>query len=158
MATAWHSPLLPERFWRRVTLSDDGCWLWHGGLFFGGYGSYFFNGKSMRAHRVTYTVLIGEIPTGLCIDHLCRVRHCVNPEHLEPVTLRENILRGESVSAKAAKVTHCPQEHPYLGENLRTAHGYRTCWECRRAYDRAYSKAHPRKRIRNRRKAEDATA
>lgn len=89
------------------------------------------------AHRVVYEELVGPIPDGLMLDHLCRVRHCVNPEHLEPVTNRENVLRGEGHSAKAARATHCLKGHPYAGENLRIlSNGWRRCRACHRERER----------------------
>jgi hypothetical protein len=87
---------LPPRFWNKVAaVKGGGCWYWMAGLFRGGYGQFRF-GRNTRAHRVAYEALVGEIPAGLDLDHLCRVRHCVNPEHLEPVTRKENIRRGET--------------------------------------------------------------
>jgi len=107
-----------------------GCWLWRGSQSRGGYGRY----NETLAHRVAYELFVGSIPEGLTLDHLCRVRHCVNPEHLEPVTLGENLRRGESFSAVNARKTHCPRGHPLSGENLyRTKSGARCCLICKRA-------------------------
>jgi hypothetical protein len=83
--------LLP-RFWARVH-HDDGCWMWTGTLN-KGYGMFSFGGKTRRAHRFAYEALVGPIPEGLALDHLCRNPACVNPAHLEPVTWRENVYRG----------------------------------------------------------------
>lgn len=91
-----------ERFWRRV-VKTDGCWNWIGATL-EGYGTF----HARRAHRMAYEMLVGPIPGGLHLDHLCRNRACVNPAHLEPVTLAENIRRGE----RAMKTT-CPRGHPY---------------------------------------------
>lgn len=83
-----------ERFWKRVDKSDS-CWLWRGSHTTAGYGNLRLpTGKYDYAHRVSYRLSVGEIPPGLHLDHLCRVRDCVNPAHLEPVTPRENIRRG----------------------------------------------------------------
>lgn len=84
------------------------------------------------SHRYSYEELIGPVPTGLTLDHLCRNRACVNPSHLEPVTHRVNILRGESPSAKNAVKTHCPAGHRLAGEHLyiRPATGVRACYTC----------------------------
>lgn len=101
-----------ERFWAKVDKNGPGgCWLWTAGTS-KGYGQ-FLNG----AHRVSYEMLVGPIPEGLHIDHLCRVRACVNPDHLEPVTRKENILRGVGAPAVNARKTHCSQGHPYNDEN-----------------------------------------
>ena len=94
---------------------STGCWLWLGALR-EGYGLYSTRRpKSTRnAHRVVYELLVGPIPSGLQLDHKCRVRRCVNPEHLEPVTPRENVLRGEGVAAQHAKRVTCKNGHPLI--------------------------------------------
>ena len=86
--------LTPEaRFWSKVEKTET-CWIWRGARDDKGYGSLGINGKILRAHRVSYEWLIGPIPEGLVLDHLCRVPPCVNPAHLEPVTQGENSRRG----------------------------------------------------------------
>lgn len=75
-------------------VTESGCWLWTGAVDFSGYGTAFYKRKQTRAHRASYEIHFGPIPNGLTIDHLCRVKCCVNPAHLEAVTLRENNLRG----------------------------------------------------------------
>lgn len=124
-----------ERFWSKVNKAGPGgCWLWTGHTV-NGYGR---DGSGRRVHRVAYEELVTLIPEGLHLDHLCRVRNCVNPEHLEPVTNRENVLRGIGLTARYARKTHCPQGHPYSGENL-VYHGHsRHCRICRRAQSRRY--------------------
>lgn len=115
--------VLPRADWKTLYEVDQaGCWIWQGRLDRDGYGC---RGGSMRsefgtdrAHRAFYMMLVGEIPEGLVIDHLCRVTACVNPDHLEPVTPEENTRRGENFLATNRKVTHCPQGHVYAGENL----------------------------------------
>lgn len=129
-----------DRFWRKVN-KTKGCWIWTGGISSGGYGSFYIKSpggfKNTCAHRFAYELLIGPISDGLTIDHLCRVRRCVNPAHLEPVTSRENILRGEGITAREARVTHCPQGHPYSGENLFiNSKGSRCCRICQKESDR----------------------
>lgn len=103
---------------KRVTTNAEGCWLWTGTTTKAGYGQVRRNGKAIYAHRAVYEALVGPIPEGLQIDHLCRVRNCVNPLHLEPVTQRENLLRGETITARNAAKTHCPQGHAYEGDNI----------------------------------------
>ncbi len=123
--------LLPARFWSKVVAGPNGCWLWIGSRNSKGYGRFMLDGRSQSTHRVAYSALVGEIPTGLVIDHLCRVRGCVNPAHLEPVTVRENSLRGETVNARNASRTHCPGGHPYDEENTYLFRGvWRRCREC----------------------------
>jgi hypothetical protein len=124
------TPVL-ERFYNKITrIPESGCWLWDGYLC-QGYGSFSLNGKQQQAHRVSYELHVGPIPEGLQIDHLCRVRCCVNPAHLEPVTQRENLLRGNTFQAAQSKRTHCPQGHPYDEKNTYRCHrGHRNCKAC----------------------------
>lgn len=123
-----------ERFWAKVTKQpDDGCWLWAGALSPAGYGRFDVGSRNVRAHRWAYEEERGPIPEGLSLDHLCRTRRCVRPGHLEPVTQRENVLRGEGFAAVNARKTHCPRGHPLSGENLYRNHrGWRQCRACNR--------------------------
>jgi len=129
-------------FFRFVDVIPGGCWFWLGQLNHDGYGIFSRNNRPVRAHRWAYERFIGPIPEGMVIDHLCRVRECVNPWHLQPVTSPENTARG----SQAAK-THCPQGHPYAGDNLYvTSDGKRMCKECGRQRlraRRAVTKADP---------------
>ncbi len=109
----------------------SGCWLWTASCFRSGYGLAWSEGKNKGAHRVVYEHLRGPVPSGLELDHLCRVRSCVNPDHLEPVTRRENVLRGTSPMAFSAKQTHCLRGHELSGGNLRVeSNGSRRCKSC----------------------------
>ena len=121
-----------SRFWRKVDKrGDDECWPWIGSTNPEGYGQFSLDKKLQPAYRVAYELMVGKIPEGLTIDHLCRNPNCVNPTHMEPVTERENIMRGEGVGAKAARVTHCPQGHPYNEENTHIRpKGWRKCRPC----------------------------
>jgi len=101
------------------------CWLWTGSLNRLGYGNGRYDGRTMSAHRAAYTLLVGPIPKGMQLDHLCRVRRCVNPAHLEPVTQSTNMLRARSL------ITHCPQGHPYDEVNTYWHRGRRNCRACR---------------------------
>lgn len=92
-----------ERFWKRTIQSPDGCWEWVGTITNSGYGSLSDSGQVL-AHRFAYELLVGPIPEGLQIDHLCNVRNCVNPAHLEPVTGLEN-MRRMSARYRARQVT-----------------------------------------------------
>ena len=121
------------RFWRNVSLPDENdCMLWRGCEVGCGYGEIQHLGERYRAHRFSYTLLVGPIPEGLVVDHLCRNRRCVNPEHLEPVTAAENFRRGVGPAAINGRKTECPQGHPLSGENVyRDPKGKRRCRTCR---------------------------
>lgn len=134
---------LQERFENSYEMCpDSGCWVWTGAKVRDGYGVICEggnHGRNLRAHRVAYELLVGQIPSGLVIDHLCRNRACVNPAHLEPVTVRENILRGRSVMAERAKQEVCSRGHMLSGDNLFSpSSGQRGCRECARQKGREY--------------------
>ena len=102
-----------------------------------GYGQFWDGTRLVRAHRFAYEQIVGPIPDGLQLDHLCRVRSCVNPAHLEPVTCQVNLLRGTGASARNAIKTHCPQGHAYGDFNTYIRpEGWRRCRECHRAEER----------------------
>lgn len=114
------------------------CWIWRGKLNGNGYGAASFGGDNWLAHRLAYELFVGPIPDGLTIDHLCRVRACVRaPLHLEPVTLKENILRSDGACALKARQAHCKNGHPLSGDNLRPNRRSRDCVLCHREYNRA---------------------
>lgn len=111
-----------SRFFKNFKEVDGtGCWLWFSTIY-DGYGYLSIYGHPYRAHRVAHELFIGEIPPSpYCLDHLCRTRRCVNPKHVEIVTVTENNRRGDTGNVTAAMwkaKTHCPQGHPYSGENL----------------------------------------
>lgn len=116
---------------KHIPVPESGCWLWIGAINPGGYGQFWFNGKLIQAHLFSYEQKHGQIPDGLEPDHLCRVHGCVNPDHLEAVTHQENCARGDA-GEHHRKKTHCPQGHPYNGENLYiNPDGRRECRICR---------------------------
>lgn len=117
---------LTDRFWSKVDKSGD-CWVWTGGAS-GGYGKFWMDGKSARAHRVAYVALVGPVPVGLDLDHLCRNRRCVKPDHLEPVTLAENNQRAAVVRDT------CRHDHPLDGIRIhKSGRVQRFCKTCRNA-------------------------
>lgn len=121
-----------DRLRRHVSIDANGCWNWTGTKSPKGYALTQVDGVSKRAHRVIYELTNGPVPTGLQLDHLCRNRGCVNPDHLEPVTGKVNVLRGVGVTAQNAKKTHCHRGHPLSGDNIYPrSNGGRECWECK---------------------------
>ncbi len=136
---------IDERFLEKVdkVAGEDGCWLWissHVGKPPWQYGTFRVDKATVgmvMAHRFSYELLVGPIPKGLQLDHLCRTPLCVNPAHLEPVTARENVLRSSGFPARQASQTHCKYGHPLSGENLAIrADGSRQCIACRRRRQR----------------------
>lgn len=114
----------------------SGCWIWIGPRNSDGYGWLSITGHWRRAHRLVYEQFRGVIAAGLTVDHLCRLRACVNPDHLDLVPLKENILRGISFSAENARKTRCPGGHDYTDDNTRIIRdgkrAYRQCRTCDR--------------------------
>jgi hypothetical protein len=122
---------LRERIEAAISVDANGCWIWQGPRTPYGYG-IFHTGSRVDgtkrqggAHRAAYEMFVGPIPEGLELDHLCRVRACVNPDHLEPVTHLENMRR-----APASQKTHCLRGHEYTPENTRLHRGKRACRTC----------------------------
>lgn len=134
MATVGDSRV-PARLWRRIEMGPNGCWLWTGLQNRNGYGRTTRTNSrdSVMVHRYLFELLVAPIEEGLQLDHLCRVRRCCNPAHVEPVTQRVNLLRGATVTAASAAATQCPSGHPYEGDNLRISPaGHRYCRTCHR--------------------------
>lgn len=120
-----------------VDASGD-CWEWTATRSEGGYGRYNHEGRLQAAHRVVWELLVGPIPKGHTLDHLCRNRGCVNPDHLEPVTMRENTLRGYGISAENARKTHCKNGHLFDADNTYYEGTWRRCKACIRNRARRY--------------------
>lgn len=124
-----------RRFMAKVERVADGCWVWTASRDHCGYGK-FHDGRMVLAHRWSYEHHVGPIPDGLVLDHLCRNRACVNPEHLEPVTQRTNLLRGMGPNVRALH-THCQRGHLIDGIN---SDGGRYCRECSRVAKREWAR------------------
>jgi hypothetical protein len=119
---------------KEVRAGDNDCWLWNKSVRKDGYGTFYANGKQNYAHRFSYEFFIGAIPQGLHLDHLCRVRNCVNPKHLEPVTQWENTHRA----ALANEKKNCPQGHPFDEINTYLYRGGKKCKICKLASTRKW--------------------
>jgi hypothetical protein len=126
------------RFPRHVVTDISGCHLWTAYTMKNGYAT-FWDGESKKlVHRIAYTLYVGLIPEGMTIDHTCRVRHCVNPEHLEAVTQRENNARGDSWAAISNRIGKCIAGHDFDAANTRTIKGKRHCRKCDARRQREY--------------------
>lgn len=136
MTWRWRGMSYEERFQDR-TLKTDTCWLWQGCLNTGGYGQMKDNGKFILVHRYSYERDVGPIPEGLTLDHLCSVRHCVNPTHLEPVTKGENSRRG---IVKRGLKSHCVNGHDLSINRRAPRPGVFWCLACNREKQRIYNR------------------
>lgn len=123
---------LPWRIRRRIVIDSMGCWRWTGSHNSNGYGQTTIWKRCHLLHRLIYSIVVGRIPDGLTLDHLCKCRDCCNPSHLDAVTARENLLRGNSIQAANAKKTECHRGHPFTSENTRVYRGGRVCRACAR--------------------------
>ncbi len=128
---------ISDRFWSKVDRSGDGCWQWRGYVAPNGYGQFIAHSdekskvrRTLWAHRAAFVLMRGPIGDDLYLDHLCRNRGCVNPAHLEPVSARENLLRGRTKAAANAAKTHCDHGHELSGTNLYVWRGKRACKAC----------------------------
>lgn len=117
---------------KRVKKTDN-CWVWDGYISKYGYGRVKVNYKFKHVHRAVYEMLVSPIQDGLVLDHLCRNRACCNPSHLEPVTVKENILRGIGLASINSKKTCCKYGHPYDADNTYILKNKRYCKICERA-------------------------
>jgi hypothetical protein len=130
-----------EKVMARCVEDERGCWVWQGGKQGKGYGVVNYDGRAWLTHRLVYEAEKGPIPDGLQIDHLCRNRVCCNPNHLEAVTPRVNVLRG-NVGKRERERTHCPKGHEYTPENTkvkkRGSRGSRSCKACEAEWQRRF--------------------
>lgn len=131
MCYTYSMPKTIEDHLKTIQHSSNGCWIWQGSVDSRGYGQLMSNSIVWRAHRFFYTNLVREIPPNYQIDHLCKIKLCVNPEHLEAVTQTENIKRSGAWNYNKTK-THCPQGHEYTNENTLFRQNKRTCRICKK--------------------------
>jgi len=136
---------LRQRFWEKVAVGlPEMCWEWQASGWANGYGAFCVNGKNTTAHRAAWEIHNGPIPDGLHIDHICKNRRCVNPDHLRAVTPRDNVtLNSESVVAANRTKTHCSRGHEFNEDNTRWTGGTRSCRACRRMTRRSWQQRNP---------------
>lgn len=138
LGTPWQESLpdeLPRYMKRNISPSGEGCWLWNRSKGKDGYGWASYKNKTWLAHRLTFFLINGSLTDGLVIDHLCRRRECVNPDHMEEVTSYENILRSPIGTAGRDRCLAC-------GGELVEHYGQRRCVPCYREYSKQYDKEH----------------
>lgn len=135
-----------KRFFSKVKITSS-CWLWTASKLKNGYGQFRGDKRMYLSHRLSYELIKGKIPDNLCLDHLCRNRLCCNPNHLEVVTLGENIRRGESGLYEKLR-TYCPYGHKYAGKNLFISkNNKRACKECHRINSNKYYHKNKHKKL-----------
>jgi hypothetical protein len=133
-----------NRFISHINQMPHGCWIWKGSPDRCGYGQMRLNGKRPMAHNISWWMFVGEIPKDKEIDHICEVRLCVNPTHLQALTHKENVNKGKGLGAVNTRKTHCKQGHPLSGDNLRYDKGRygmrRNCKTCQKKWHAEYYK------------------
>lgn len=134
---------LEARLLAKLDDSSTDCWLWTGRRVKDGYGAISIDGHARPVHRVAYELWVGPIPEGLEVDHQCDVRNCIRPDHLKPMTHRENGLRSNNLGGVNARKTHCVNGHEFTVENTyvsmgKWGHPRRHCRECQRIRQRRY--------------------
>jgi hypothetical protein len=120
----------PTDMWKFVNKTDS-CWVWTGSKSRQGYGQFTVNYKNWRVHRLSYWLKNGNLPDILVLDHLCRNKLCVNPDHLELVTNKENVMRGIGVTAKNARKTHCKRGHRFTPQTIYVPPKWQTIRACK---------------------------
>jgi hypothetical protein len=124
------SLLNPKQRFLKYISKTDSCWFWNGGITGRGYGAFWLKGRIVSAHRFSYELYRKKIPKGKVIDHVCNNSRCVNPDHLQAITQKENVLRGIGITASNARKSHCPRGHLLDGKNNCRRDGSRECRIC----------------------------
>jgi hypothetical protein len=129
-----------DRFNKKYSIDSNGCHIWIGSKTHDNYGQFWYKKRLWLAHRAAYEIWVGKIPEGMTIDHICENTLCVNPNHLQVMTLKENILKSNGISAIHARKTHCINGHLLSDDNVRYRKDTfgRQCRECKRINDRKY--------------------
>jgi hypothetical protein len=141
MGDRTRTPSLEARFFAKLAAGPGDCWTWTAYRTAMGYGRFNAGRGQVLAHRWSYEFFQAQIPEGLELDHLCRNRACVNPEHLDPVPHAVNVRRGQAAAALNARKTHCYAGHPFTPANTRIeGGGRRRCETCRKARVARHSK------------------
>ncbi len=151
----------PRFPWTGYIIQESGCWEWTGRLNEAGYGIVSTGlRKRERAHRIVYESNVGPVPVGLELDHLCRNRSCVNPSHMEPVTHKENCLRGKGPTSDYAKRTHCKNGHLLTVNTTGVLKGTRVCVLCKRtaSLERHFRVVKPARQLAQRLRRDNASA
>lgn len=124
---------IDERFWSRLMESESGCWEWQEYVDEKGYGRFWDGARTIRAHQYAFAALVGDVPDGLELDHLCKNRRCANPYHLDPVTHEVNMARSDNIMLAFSDQTHCLRGHEFTTDNTYVkADGGRQCRDCSR--------------------------
>jgi hypothetical protein len=137
MSKLSYAPILVTRFNDKVEKTSS-CWVWKNAKDKDGYGIFWDQTKIIKAHRFSYQLFKDKIPQGLQINHLCKNTSCVNPNHLEVVSCRENLMKGDTIAKQNAEKTHCKRGHEFNNKNTRFFKNERYCLPCHQELQRQY--------------------
>lgn len=125
-----YDEFIKEKIEKNIRINNN-CWMWNGAKDKDGYGTFCYNTKKEKVHRISYKLWMGELDPTLTIDHLCNIRSCCNPTHLQQVTIKRNVLRSNGLTAINKRKTHCIHGHPFSPQNTYLYRGtHRQCKTC----------------------------